>query len=606
MFDNDGGNIEMNFQDIVKDDFESGKDSKVVDIKSKSNEDNTPYCVLARKYRPNDFDTLIGQDGLVRTLSNALKFGRIAQSFMLTGVRGVGKTTTARIIAKALNCSNTDKNGNPPVKPCGLCDNCVDIANGNHIDVVEMDAASNTGIDDIREIIESTQYTPTMGRYKIYILDEIHMLSKNAFNGLLKTLEEPPAHIKFIFATTEIGKVPVTILSRCQRFDLRRVQASDLYKHYLNIVNLEGFSAEEEAIRTIARCADGSVRDGLSMLDQALALSENKKITSELVNSMLGLADRNSLYELFEFLMAGDNVKALNKINELYNVGAEPIVILGELLDISWLLTRFKVNPSLIDDSTLPEIEKYMGGKMSPKLSVSVLTKSWQILNKGLGEMQVAQNQLMTLEMIAVRLMYASELSSPVDLVKKLDNSNSPVDLVKKLDNSNSPAHFVDGVENQTQNLQNNKTVQAVKNSDLKNTKLSDEKFDLQAEKIQDLIAPKTFVELIEFIQKKLPSIGFYFFKTAREVETKNQKFTINIKLEHSKRKKVYDLLQQSFGKTVKIEYTEIGGEQTLDEIEQYQNKQTIDKAEQTELVKSVKKYFPDAEIKKIDLMEND
>ena len=593
MFDNDSSNIKMNLQDIVQDDVESDKDANIVDIKSKNNQDNTPYRVLARKYRPNDFDTLIGQDGLVRTLSNALKFGRIAQSFMLTGVRGVGKTTTARIIAKALNCSNIDENGNPPVKPCGSCDNCAEITSGNHIDVVEMDAASNTGIDDIREIIESTQYTPTMGRYKVYILDEIHMLSKNAFNGLLKTLEEPPAHIKFIFATTEIGKVPVTILSRCQRFDLRRVQASDLYKHYLNIANLEGFSVEEEAIQTIARCADGSVRDGLSMLDQALALSENKKITSELVNSMLGLADRNSLYELFEFLMAGDNVKALNKINELYNVGAEPIVILGDLLDISWLLTRFKVNPSLLDDSTLPEIEKNMGGKMASKLSVSVLTKSWQILNKGLGEMQVAQNQLMTLEMIAVRLMYASELPSPVDLVKKLNNSNSP-------------AHFVSGVENQTQNLQNNKTVQAVKSADLKKTELPSKKFDLKPEQIQDITPPKTFVELVKFIQQKLPNIGFDFFNTAREVETKNQKFTINIKLEHSKRKKVHDLLQQSFGKTINIEYTETGGEKTLYEIEQYQNKQNIDKAEQTELVKSVKKYFPDAEIKKINLLEND
>ncbi|MFC3050409.1 DNA polymerase III subunit gamma/tau [Kordiimonas pumila] len=381
--------------------------------------ENQEYRVLARKYRPADFDTLIGQEAMVRTLSNAIDSGRLAHAFIMTGVRGVGKTTTARIIAKALNCTAHD---GPTINPCGVCNNCRSIAESRHVDVLEMDAASRTGVDDIREIIESVRYAPVSARYKIYIIDEVHMLSKNAFNALLKTLEEPPEHVKFIFATTEIRKLPVTVLSRCQRFDLKRVDASVLVTHLATLVEKEGSKAEDGALKLIARAAEGSVRDSLSLLDQAIAHGAGD-VTEAQVRDMLGLADRAQVLDLFELLMKGDIAPALDTLRAQYDSGADPAVILSDLLEVSHWLTRLKVTPDSGADTLVSEAEKTLGSKMAETLSMAHLTRAWQMLLKGLGEVKNAPSPIAAAEMVLIRLAYAANLPSPADLVKQLQDN---------------------------------------------------------------------------------------------------------------------------------------------------------------------------------------
>ena len=378
---------------------------------------STAYRVLARKYRPANFAELVGQDALVRTLTNAIESGRLAQAYMLTGVRGVGKTTTARIIARALNCTGEDGTGGITVSPCGKCTNCIAIAEDRHVDVMEMDAASRTGVDDIRELIDGVRYKPTSARFKVYIIDEVHMLSKNAFNALLKTLEEPPEHVRFVFATTEIRKVPVTVLSRCQRFDLRRLDIDQLAKHFTTIAEREKIAVEPEAIRIISRVADGSVRDGLSLLDQAIALGSDQ-VTAAQVQDMLGLADRSAIFELFDRLMTGDIKAALDQMQVMYRDGADPVAVLQDLLDVTYWITRIKVAPDVADAVYTPEIERTRGKEMAGKLSMPVLTRTWQMLLKGLEETQRADAQLQAAEMVLVRLAYAADLPSPADLVK--------------------------------------------------------------------------------------------------------------------------------------------------------------------------------------------
>src|SRR5215472_8246740 len=325
----------------------------------------TPYRVLARKYRPASFADLIGQEALVRTLTNAIAGGRIAQGYMLTGVRGVGKTTTARILARAFNCIGPDGKGRPTATPCGQCRHCLAIAEDRHIDVIEMDAASRTGVGDIRELIEGVRYAPVEARFKIYIIDEVHMLSAQAFNALLKTLEEPPAHVKFIFATTDIRKVPVTVLSRCQRFDLRRVDSEALAAYYARIAAAEGARVAPGALALIARAADGSVRDGLSLLDRALALGDGGSGTGEVsedqTREMMGLADRSRLFDLFDLLMQGQTGGALALLAELYQSGADPALLLQDLLDLTHWLTRIKFVPEAADDPAAAEIERRRG-----------------------------------------------------------------------------------------------------------------------------------------------------------------------------------------------------------------------------------------------------
>jgi DNA polymerase III subunit gamma/tau len=384
-----------------------------------------PYRVLARKYRPARFEELIGQEAMVRTLTNAIRTGRLAHAFMLTGVRGVGKTTTARIIARALNCVGPDGTGGPTISPCGQCQHCTGIAEDRHVDVIEMDAASRTSVDDIRELIEGVRYRPVMARYKVYIVDEVHMLSRNAFNALLKTLEEPPQHVKFIFATTEIRKVPVTVLSRCQRFDLRRVEAEVLADHFTEIARKEGTEIEPAAVALIARAADGSVRDGLSLLDQAIALAEGR-IAEEQVRTMLGLADRTQAFDLFEAAMRGDAPAALAAFASLYSAGADPALVLQDLLELTHWVTRVKLAPSAASDPTVPEAERVRGQALAERLSMPVLARAWQMLLKGLGETQAVPHPGQSAEMVLVRLAYAADLPNPADLVRKAAGQGAP------------------------------------------------------------------------------------------------------------------------------------------------------------------------------------
>lgn len=382
------------------------------------------YRVLARKYRPTTFSGLIGQDVLVRTLTKAFQSGRLAHAFILTGVRGVGKTTTARIVARALNCIGPDGKGEPTTEPCGVCVHCKSIAEDRHVDILEMDAASRTGVDDIRELIEGVRYRPTSARYKVYIIDEVHMLSKNAFNALLKTLEEPPEHVKFIFATTEIRKVPITVLSRCQRFDLNRVEIEELAKHFLNIVGQEKATVSDTALHLIARAADGSVRDGLSLLDQAISQAEGE-ITEPQVREMLGLADRAQTFELLEAVLSGAIADALGKLDQQYRDGADPVALFEDLLEITHFLTRIKIVPETADGPGVPEIERTRGKDMATKLSMASLARTWQILLKGLGEVRIAPSPKQAAEMILVRLAYTADLPSPDEAIRKLSDGQA-------------------------------------------------------------------------------------------------------------------------------------------------------------------------------------
>ena len=375
------------------------------------------YKVLARKYRPQKFEDLVGQELLVKILSNAINNDRLAHAYILTGVRGVGKTTTARLIAMSINCKNRDKKN---CEPCGNCDSCKSTTSDSNLDVIEIDAASNTGVDDIREIIENVKYKPVIGDYKIFIIDEVHMLSKSAFNALLKTLEEPPEHVKFIFATTEIKKVPITVLSRCQRFDLHRIENKILSDHLLKISKLENIDIDLDAISLIVRSADGSVRDGLSLLDQAIT-SPNEKVDSQTVISMLGLADREKIFNLIEIILEGDALGAINKYKELYELGADIAMIFDELLNVVHFLVQIKIAPDLKDDIYIPEFERNKGAELSSKMTLNNLNIIWQILFKGYQELQNSSHLYQHGEMIILRIIYLHDGPSPEDLIKKMD-----------------------------------------------------------------------------------------------------------------------------------------------------------------------------------------
>ena len=401
-------------------------------------ENQGKYRVLARKYRPVGFKDLIGQDALVRTITNAIENNRLAQAYILTGIRGIGKTTSARIIARALNCIGPDGNGQMTPNPCGVCKHCRDIENDCHIDVIEIDAASNTGVDNVREIIEGAKYSPLSARYKIYIIDEVHMLSKAAFNALLKTLEEPPEHLKFIFATTEIRKVPMTILSRCQRFDLKRIEEKVLTDYLAKIADLEKVEADRTALELVARAADGSVRDALSLLDQAIAHG-NGKIETQTVSEMVGLSDKTSLFAIYDKLMSGDMKSTLELASYQYKLGMDPLMLAQDLLDLTHWLTCLKVMPETLEDATLSETEKREGKRMSESLSMAVLTRAWQILLKGIAEIKYSQSPAKALDMLLIRLAYAAELPTPIELLKKEDELDSAQKKTEKLREVPSP-----------------------------------------------------------------------------------------------------------------------------------------------------------------------
>ncbi|WP_027142072.1 DNA polymerase III subunit gamma/tau [Mesorhizobium sp. WSM3626] len=381
------------------------------------------YRVLARKYRPSNFSELVGQEPMVRTLTNAFATGRIAQAWMLTGVRGVGKTTTARILARALNYKTATVD-QPSVDLAVLGEHCQAIMEGRHVDVIEMDAASHTGIDDIRDIIERVRYAPVSARYKVYIIDEVHMLSTQAFNGLLKTLEEPPPHVKFIFATTEIRKVPITVLSRCQRFDLRRIDAGALVAHLSSIAGKEGISVDDDALAMIARAAEGSARDSLSILDQAIAHGAGS-VSAEAVRAMLGLADRARIVDLFEYVMKGDVAAALGEFRAQYDTGADPAAVLIDLAEFNHLVTRLRFVPTAMDDASLSQDERQRGADFARALSVRVLSRTWQMLLKGIPEVQSSNRPVSAAEMVLIRLAHAADLPTLDEALRSLESGAS-------------------------------------------------------------------------------------------------------------------------------------------------------------------------------------
>ncbi|WP_246022297.1 DNA polymerase III subunit gamma/tau [Pararhodobacter zhoushanensis] len=383
------------------------------------------YQVLARKYRPETFADLIGQEAMVRTLKNAFAADRIHHAFVMTGIRGTGKTTTARIIAKGLNCTGPDGNGGPTTEPCGVCDSCKAIAEGRHVDVMEMDAASRTGVGDIRELIDSVAYRAASARYKIYIIDEVHMLSNSAFNALLKTLEEPPPHVKFIFATTEIRKVPVTVLSRCQRFDLRRIEPEVMIAHLQKIAGKEGASVAEDALALIARAAEGSVRDAMSLLDQAISHGAGETGADQ-VRAMLGLADRGRVMDLFEAILRGDAASALEELAAQYADGADPVAVLRDLAEITHWVSVIKVTPAAAEDPTVSPDERTRGVDLAARMDLRVLARMWQMLLKALEEVGQAPNSMMAAEMAVIRMTHVAELPTPDELIKRLQDSPPP------------------------------------------------------------------------------------------------------------------------------------------------------------------------------------
>lgn len=384
------------------------------------------YQVLARKYRPESFKDLVGQDAMVRTLKNAFEADRIAQAFIMTGIRGTGKTTTARIIAKGMNCIGADGAGRPTTEPCGVCEHCVAIMEGRHVDVIEMDGASQTKIDDIRNnVLESVHYAAASARFKIYIIDEVHMLSNSAFNALLKTLEEPPAHVKFIFATTEIRKVPVTVLSRCQRFDLRRIEPEVMIALLRKTADAEGAEIADDALALITRASEGSARDAQSLLDQSISFGAGET-TADQVRAMLGLADRGRVLDLFDMIVKGDAAGALTELSGQYADGADPMAVLRDLAEIAHWVSVIKITPEAAEDPTVAPDERARGQAMAAALPMRVMARMWQMLLKALEEVALAPNTMMAAEMAVIRLTHVADMPTPGELVKKLQDATPP------------------------------------------------------------------------------------------------------------------------------------------------------------------------------------
>ena len=453
------------------------------------------YKVLARKYRPTKFEDLIGQDTLVQILTNSIKNNRIAYSYILTGVRGVGKTTTARLLAKSLNCKDKLENTS---EPCDDCESCNSISSDNNLDVIEMDGASKTGIDDIREIIENVKYKPVNSPYKIFIIDEVHMLSKSAFNALLKTLEEPPEHVKFIFATTDVKKIPITILSRCQRFDLHRIENKVLTLYLKKIANLEKVKINDDAIALIVRAADGSVRDGLSLFDQAITDNQNV-IDSKTISSMLGLADRGKIYDLLEKIFEGKAEEALIIYKDLYNSGSDIVLIFDEMLNAVHFFTQLKISPELKNNIYIPELERTKGLEISSKLKMSSLGIIWQILFKGYQELQSGLHLFQHGEMIILRLIFLHDGPGPQELLDKSNSNNE---------------------ETNSSVLNKNDSIDVNKNNNLLNEK--------QTNKKNGLIL-KTFRELVElFYYKKEGLLHAELYNNVKLISFEEGKIIIN------------------------------------------------------------------------------
>jgi len=470
--------------------------------------DNKEYRVLARKYRPQKFDDLVGQEILVRILTNSILQNRISHAYLLTGVRGIGKTTSARLIAMSLNCENRTSES---CEPCGQCDPCISVREDRNLDVIEMDAASKTGVDDIREIIDNIKYKPVNNKYKIFIIDEVHMLSKNAFNALLKTLEEPPPHVKFIFATTEVKKIPITIISRCQRFDLHRVDNKDLTAHLMNVAKKEKIKIANDAIALIVRSADGSVRDGLSLLDQAI-VNEDKDISVNAIIQMLGLADRGKIFDLLESIFLGDAPKAIEIFNNLHNTGADVLMIFDEMLNLVHFITQIKIAPSLKEDIHIPELERLKGFEMAQRIKMSDLGIVWQVLFKGYEELQSGFHLFQHGEMIILRLIYLHDGPSPDDLMNKsiaIENQKIIKSEVDKVDHSVS------------QKISNTSDLEEVVKE------VNEEVFDINTNLIPSIqiISFRQFVDL--FYQKREGMLHTYLYNDVKLISFKEGEINI-------------------------------------------------------------------------------
>jgi DNA polymerase-3 subunit gamma/tau len=578
-----------------------------------SNKRDKEYRVLARKYRPLSFDGLIGQDALVRTLKNAIKSGRIAHAFMLTGVRGVGKTTTARIIAKALNYKGPDGTNGPTTGDTSDCSLCQAISEDRHPDVIEMDAASRTGVDDIREILDGVRYAPTEARYKIYVIDEVHMLSKNAFNALLKTLEEPPEHVKFIFATTEIRKVPITVLSRCQRFDLQRVGTDLLIPHFRSMCDSEGFKAEDEALAMIARAADGSVRDGLSLLDQAMALSGDN-ISTTLVQDMLGLADRAQNLDLLEKVLEGDTPGALSIMDTIYKNGGAPAIVLQDLLGLTHLLTKLRAVPNLEDvNQTLSGDQLVRAREIAQKISMPSLSKTWQILLKGLEEVASAPNEQNAAEMVIIRLAYAANLPDPSDLVKKLKDMGSDVNT----QGASAPSVASSGVTASVRNTVHHQDFTPPPSSIGGPTGTNGQETARAVPQLSVVASPETtpdlkkledVIELLEKHEELLLASQLYQLAHLVKLEHKNYgenpKGKIELRFEESAtpdisqnlRKKLCEITEQPWV----VVLSNASGTPTLASIDEARRIQELEEIAKTPLVENILELFPDAKLTEV------
>ena len=574
--------------------------------------ETTEYRVLARKYRPENFDQLIGQNALVRTLSNAIETGRVAHAFMLTGVRGVGKTTTARIIARALNCIGPDGDGGPTINPCGVCDSCVSIREDRHVDVIEMDAASRTGVDDVRELIEGVRYRPVSARYKVYIIDEVHMLSRNAFNALLKTLEEPPEHVKFIFATTEIRKVPVTVLSRCQRFDLRRVELEKLADHFKHVASAEGVAVDDDALHLIARAADGSVRDGLSLLDQALVPGADQ-LDAATVRDMLGLADRAAVYDLFDEVMAGKIAEALDRFDAMYRDGADPLILLQDILDVVYWLTRIKTAPTVAEAAYTPEMERTRGKEMADKLSMPSLTRAWQLTLKGVGEVQSAPNAVQAAQMALVRLAHAADLPAASTLVRQLTGDGAPAapSPVAPAPSAPAPSAPVPPASAPSGGPSENPapaptgnapTAMAAAPALAPDASLEPAPVPEQPPEAQ-LPQPQTFKEVVDLFRDRREMILYSQLQNnVHLVAFENQLMELRLEQEAPRDlvNNVSSFLNEWTGQRWVITVSSEEGEATLGDQARAEDQRLRDEAETDEVVQAVKSAFPGAKVSKV------
>jgi len=541
-------------------------------LHSEGNVDAMEYRVLARKYRPQNFKDLIGQDVLVRTLSNAFSQGRLAHAFILTGVRGVGKTTTARIIAKGINCIGADGKGGATIDPCGVCVNCTAIMEDRHVDVMEMDAASRTGVDDIREILDGVRYKPVTARNRVYIIDEVHMLSRNAFNALLKTLEEPPENVKFIFATTEIRKVPVTVLSRCQRFDLKRLGMEDLATLFATVCQKENVTIERDALYALGRAADGSARDGLSLLDQSMALSVGE-ITTEVVQGMLGSSDRANILDLFEETMSGDLKTALNRLEKMNRDGIDPLSIVQDLLEVVHLVTKCKVQPDHME-LNLSESEKQNSFDLAQKAPMVQLGRAWQMLLKGIEEVQSSFSPFSALEMLIIRLVYLADKPDVGSSTQPLE-----VEQKKKVElttDDNALLSMARGTQN-VKNINEN---------------------DLNIER-----CPSNFIEIVDMFEKKREAIiHANLIEKVKPVRVEAGLFEIEDTEEFDSDLpgRMAKLLSEWTGTPWQIELVQSPGEKTLREKMADAELEAKENAKRDPIVASVLSNFPGAEIKSV------